>query len=431
MATILSGSSIKLNNGQKVNAAQGGWYDGQQFWGGTLSNPGQINPQSNQQGAGQAVSQQVNAQTNPANVDFVNQQRASIGLDASPDATNATPVPNEQVLYPNGFDSTGAAGGAGAAGGGALGGIFGLSGGIGAGGAAGGGFGGLGIGTGQAALNLPGLYESLSKQAGITDLENQLTAKQAGYNDAKSKINDNPYLSESDRTGRQDKLTMDYNADVKNTQDSLAMKKQDIQTKLDLQTKQFDINSQVAKAALDQFNTLLASGALSGASGSDIAAITAATGISSGEIQAAINYQKQKDVQTSIQTIDDGKNIYSVVINSKTGAIISKQAIGTSKPSAASTGGNPGSSQYLSSAISAVAPQIVSKLNSYGNISPQDWQRAQAAWLGAGLNKNDFVSNFGQYADPNRGDFLQAYGFANPKTAATIKSNQAANTKPL
>ncbi len=38
---------------------QGGWYSGRQYWGGTLSEPGKIHPQSNQVGAGEAVSEEV------------------------------------------------------------------------------------------------------------------------------------------------------------------------------------------------------------------------------------------------------------------------------------------------------------------------------------------------------------------------------------
>lgn len=73
MATI-AGSQVKLNNGQLVTPSQGAWYDGQQYWGGTLSNPGQINPLSDQKGAGEQVSKEVVAQTNPNNVQFIDSQ---------------------------------------------------------------------------------------------------------------------------------------------------------------------------------------------------------------------------------------------------------------------------------------------------------------------------------------------------------------------
>lgn len=53
---------------------QGGWYEGRQFWNGTFSQPGQIHPESNQQGAGQQVSKEVVAQTNPNNVQYIDSQ---------------------------------------------------------------------------------------------------------------------------------------------------------------------------------------------------------------------------------------------------------------------------------------------------------------------------------------------------------------------
>ena len=42
---------------------QGGWYEGKQYWNGTFSQPGQIHTQSNQPGAGQMVSAEVNRQS--------------------------------------------------------------------------------------------------------------------------------------------------------------------------------------------------------------------------------------------------------------------------------------------------------------------------------------------------------------------------------
>lgn len=83
MAQIVQGNQVKLNNGQVVTASTGGWYDGQQFWGNTLSSPGQINSLSNQQGAGQNVSNEVIAQTNPANVSYIEQLRKSGGAGGS------------------------------------------------------------------------------------------------------------------------------------------------------------------------------------------------------------------------------------------------------------------------------------------------------------------------------------------------------------
>jgi len=52
---------------------QGEWYQARQYWGGTLSQPGQINSLSDQQGAGQQVSKEVVNQTNPNNYSYIQQ----------------------------------------------------------------------------------------------------------------------------------------------------------------------------------------------------------------------------------------------------------------------------------------------------------------------------------------------------------------------
>ena len=271
------------------------------------------------------------------------------------------------------------------------------------------------------AINLPDLYQGLFDKSGITDIEKELSTKSRTYTDAVARIKDNPYLSEATMSGRLKKIDEKFNADTKVIRDEIAMKKADIETQLNLKLKQFDINNTQTQQAISQFNSLLQSGALDSASGEDIGNITRATGISSSMIQAAIKANKAKNVQTSAINFDDGTNQGFAIINSKTGEIISKQIIAASKPSSTGGGGTPGSSQYLSTAISSMSQKITSKLNSYNHISPADWNTALAAWLAAGLSKDDFVKNFGQYADIKRGDFQTAYGFANPEKALTLE----------
>ena len=375
MAQVV-GSQVKLDSGKLITPQQGGWYDGQQYWNGTLSNPGQINTQSNQQGAGQYVSKEVVQQTNPANWDYIQQQQQKM---------NVSPTPTGDSFYGGGSSSSSPSGT------------------------------GAGVGfTAPTPIDLPGLYQTLTKNAGIDALEQGLADKATAYADAQKKINDNPFLSEATRVGRIQKLSLDYNNNIKNDQDLLAMKKQDIQTQLDLQTKQFDINSQVARDALDRFNTLLQSGALDNASGADVAAITASTGLSSQAILSAVSANKAKNVSTSVVSYDDGTNQGFAVINTKTGEIISKQVVAASKPSSSGGSYSAGSAGALSTAISEMTPKVISKLNSYGDISPANWNTALSAWLSAGFKKQDFIDNFGQYADTNRGDFATAYGFKNP-----------------
>lgn len=313
MAQVV-GDKVKLDSGQVITPSQGGWYDGQQYWGGTLSAKGVINSLSDQVGAGQKVSDEVNAQSAAAQGKTVEEFKKYL---ATPNKNTPNPTP---ARAPGVVDLTeGAAASAG---------------------------GGIGI-TPAATLNLPDLYKSLTESSGVAEAEAGLKKKADEFQKAQMQINDNPFLSEATRVGRVAKLTTDYNTSIKNEQDALAMKKQDIATQLELATKQFDINSSASKQALDQFNVLLQSGALAGASGNDIAAITKATGISSSMIQTAIQAQSKKDMKTSVSTVDDGTTVWSVVIDSNTGDIISKQELAKSKPSTAQPSATAQKAEYM------------------------------------------------------------------------------------
>jgi hypothetical protein len=72
----------------------GGWYKGRQWNGQVLGAPGVIN-MPGAQGAGQPVSNEVVAQTNPANVAYLAQQRAT----AAPVSGTPTTSTNPQGLY--------------------------------------------------------------------------------------------------------------------------------------------------------------------------------------------------------------------------------------------------------------------------------------------------------------------------------------------
>ena len=296
----------------------GGWYNGRQFWNGTLSEPGQIHPGSNQPGAGQPVSNEVVAATNPNNVGYIANEVAR--ANANPVAPVANPMPTGQ---PTGQPTTaGTAGGATA-----------------------------GLMAPQASINLPELYKSLYSDSGIKESETQFSDMEKGFIEAKGKINDNPFLSEATRVGRVAKLETLFNERTANIKSTIATKKADIETQMNLQTKQFDINSQQARDALNQFNTLLGLGALDGASGEEIAAITRTTGISSSMIQSAINANKAKNVKTQTIPYDDGTNQGFAIINESTGEIINKQVISASKPKAETETKNV-KSQFLEDAKS-------------------------------------------------------------------------------
>lgn len=297
-----------------AGAANGSWINGRQVWNGKLGAPNVIiNP--SQVGYGQEVSQEVVQQTNPNNVAFLQKQGATVPKNNQPSA----PTP---------------------------------------------GFGATATPT-TPTIDLQGLYNTYSKDAGIADLEGKITTKTQAYNDATSKINDNPYLSEADRVGRAEKLRMDYNNDIKVDQDALAMKQADVKLKLDLASKQFDINSKAATQEFERFNSLLSSGALNNAGGQDIANLALSTGLSTDMIQSAIKANKTKG--SEMVKYDDGTNQGFAIVD-KEGNIVKKEIIAGSK----SISDNLSSNDQITEATKAINDYMKSK-EAQKAASPEDF----------------------------------------------------------
>ncbi len=215
--------------------------------------------------------------------------------------------------------------------------------------------GGMGISTPQT-INLPELYKGLYESSGVSKLESEYSDKEKAFNEAQKKINDNPFMSEATRVGRLQKLQLDFTNATANLQKDIATKKADIETQLNLQTKQFDINSQVATNALNQLNSLLSMGALADASGETIANLTRSTGISSDMIYSAIEASKKKNTQVITSTAENGE-MFAVVLNSDTGEIIKKTSLGTIGNVQGGSGGGesgiPSATELKNSAIEA------------------------------------------------------------------------------
>lgn len=282
----------------------GGWYQGRQYWGGTLSDPGAIHQASDQQGAGQLVSQEVNAQsaqqqgtTPQAFEGYLQQQRQNQPATAQPTQAQA-PAPARQTATPtSGMSEAG---------------VSGVS--------------------APAGLDLPELNKTLIANSPIKDLEAQYSQMEKDFIEAKGQTNDNPFLSEATRVGREAKLQKLFDERTANIRGDIATQKADIEMQLNLAMKQFDIDSQVAQQAQQQANFMLGAGMLDNASGEDIAALTRQTGISGSMWQSAINARKEslkKDVNTQVisSTADDGTVTISV-INTDTGEMIKQQSLG-------------------------------------------------------------------------------------------------------
>lgn len=82
---------------------EGGFYGGREYRQGTLSEPGQLHPLSDRPGAGQSISPEVISQTNPSNVDFINQQISANQIQAPVSIPYSTGAQND---YISGLTST-------------------------------------------------------------------------------------------------------------------------------------------------------------------------------------------------------------------------------------------------------------------------------------------------------------------------------------
>ena len=373
MAKVV-GSQVKLDNGQLITPQQGGWYDGQQFWGGTLSNPGQINTQSNQQGAGSYVSKEVVQQTNPANWDYIQAQQKKMNV-----------TPTNAPGTPGGFSAASSASVSGP---------------------------GVGDFGAPAPINLPDMYKNLYSAAGIDELQKKYSDMEKTFIETKGKINDNPFLSEATRVGRVSKLETLFNERTANIKNDIATKKADIETQINLQTKQFDINSQQARDNLSRFNTLLEAGAYDNASGDDIATATRLTGLSSSAIYSAVQARKDKNLQTQVVTAtDDNGNVTAVVIDQKSGAIISKTSLGSiGNKENAPTATESDKKQYYANALRGDAGKGASLsqiFNAYSGYLDPDL--IYQLYNSSHMENGKLVPDKNPQAKPGTG-YLQGYG---------------------
>ncbi|MFZ2881570.1 MAG: hypothetical protein WA019_00700 [Candidatus Moraniibacteriota bacterium] len=162
----IQGSQVKLNNGQVITPQTGAWYDGQQFWNGSLSQPNQIHPDNPNKG-GTTVSPEVVAQSNIAQ-----------GLK---------PGTNEAFLAKQTADMAAAGGTA---------------------------------PTGATApVTAPAVPTDLEKQA--SELQKSIETKKTEADKRRSLVNENPFLSEGSRVGAIAKIDSLLNDSLATDQASL------------------------------------------------------------------------------------------------------------------------------------------------------------------------------------------------------------------
>jgi hypothetical protein len=277
---------LKATGGKAV---EGAWYGSQRYMGGKLLAPGQDQP-------GHDVSAEVIAQTNPANVAYVNAQRAKAGMAPAPSANQ----PAQQ--QPSGGGDMGM--------------------------------------PQQPTLDVNSVYNSSFNTPEIAAANKALSAKQAEIEGRKrdlatreAEISDDPWLSESQRVGKVNKLREKANADIgnltseyTNLQGNLTTLRSDASTKVDLALKQYDINSQAYQQNLQKLNMLISNGALAGATPQDLAGISSSTGISSSMLQSIV--KKAGQTEPYLTTVQDGNGNYTVLaIDKNTGSVINRETI--------------------------------------------------------------------------------------------------------
>ena len=256
-----------------AGAQEGSWINGQQVWGGQLGPKGVIiNP--NQPGYGQPVSKEVVDQTNPANWAY---------------------------LHPG--DVTGA------------------------------GTGMLG-GTGAPTLDLQSVYNSAYNTPEIKAAQAEYDTKVKARDAALASVNDNPFYVEGTRVGKQAKVNEAAGNDLTRLQNQLAQLRSDAEIKVNIATKQYDINNQAYQNNLSMVNSLISSGGLTGATTADLAKYASLTGMPVSLLQGVLEKQQQalatgNKLQTDmITSTDDKGNVTVAIIDTQTGKVIGKNSLG-------------------------------------------------------------------------------------------------------
>lgn len=283
-----------------------GWYDGYQYKGGTFADArGVIHPDSPQQGAGQKVSEEVNKASAAAQGKSYPEFKAYLEGPASSKAGAKTTATS------GGGSSLGSGSGVGAS-----------------------------AGAGSS-FNVTETYDKLYQDLGIDALKSDVAAKQAEITarrerlaEAQATINENPWYAEATRTGKLRRLEEQAQADIENIAREQALLQakvdeanQQLATKTNLSTQQYQIDRQSAADSVAELNTLLQSGA--DMSNINVGDFAARTGMSTETISALVAASQAQEIKPSvIQSTDDSGNVTVTVIDQNTGAIVGQTSLG-------------------------------------------------------------------------------------------------------
>lgn len=192
-------------------------------------------------------------------------------------------------------------------------------------------------------IDLVGEYRSLYDSLGLAGYKEQIQAKQqeilafrSETDKAISLINENPWASAANRTGRIAKLEDQFNrkanvisAEAALIQQQYSDARAELDTQMNLKAQQFNIDTQTFERNLSQLNSLLDLGALDNASMQSLENIAGQVGMSAGMIQSMIQAQKQKRINpTMLQHTDDYGNVTVTLMDANTGNIIKRENLG-------------------------------------------------------------------------------------------------------
>jgi len=282
---------------------------------------------------------------------------------------------------------------------------------------------GLGFSTTSAGapIDLNKIYESALQSEDIKNLEKELTTKKDALNRATTDINDNPFYSEATRVGKIAKLNDQAQREISTLEGSLAQRKADAQVKVNIATQQYNIQNQEYQNNISRLNLLISSGALLNASGSDIANIAMATGMSTGMVNGIISKMKTEQIKpTIINDTDDAGNVTVAVLDANTGKVISQTSLGKIGKSKTVAEGITGTTKVTEQqAAQVVAPKLQAEIGGDGHVSENTYIAARNAWASLGLDPAAFDSQFGyQYVNPN---YYESYKITNDKVLSYFR----------
>lgn len=176
---------------------------------------------------------------------------------------------------------------------------------------------------------------------------------------------------------------------------------------------EFEYDQQAARANLQIYANAITSGNLNAGSMSDDQKLM----LNKLEVQSGlpIGFVSSLNLSPKDRLININEKTGEALVVGENGGF---QVIQTGFSSGAGTGGGSakvGSNEYNANIRSTMSSKLSQIANSYGHISPEQWRGALNAYVQDGGTREDFIKNFGQFADVNRGDFQSAYGFGKPQ----------------